>query len=59
MSRPSRGRDPRVFQTLGSPGEFKHIDVVATRYLTVARIEAVQVAEDFAVVAATGTDEFP
>jgi len=54
------GETTRVFQTLGSPGEiFEHIDVVATRYLTVARMEAVQVADDFAVVAATGTDEFP
>lgn len=54
------GETTRVFQTLGSPGEiFQHIDVVATRYLTVVRMEAVQVADDFAVVAAWGTAGFP
>ena len=54
------GETTRVFQALGSPGEiFQHIDVVATRYLTVARMVAVEVAHDFAVVAAMGTDEFP
>lgn len=54
------GETTAVFQTLGSPGEiFRHIELAAARYFTVATMEAAEVAEDFAVVTATGTDEFP
>lgn len=54
------GETTGVFQALGSPAQiYEHIDLAATRYVTVAAMAAVEIADDFAVVAAWGTDRFP